>query len=93
MDRCNDGIKELKIGKPPLTGPIYKYEVPTVDRICDNLTLMDPYEQKTIYIADSGYAGDTVHAKRKIYAGEVVAYYVGTKYLKQTYSNLTGQDS
>ena len=71
---------------------MYKYFAPTEYQICDSPTLMDPYEQKTIYIRDSGYAGDTVHARRPISEGEIVAYYVGTKYLKSTYRNLTGQD-
>ena len=92
LSRCNNGVKELKIAKPKSTAPVYKYMAPTPHKICDSPKLMDPYEQKTIYVKDSGYAGDTVYAKRPILAGEIVAYYVGTKYLRGTYRNLTGQD-
>ena len=85
-------MKELKIAPPALSRPTYKYVAPTPHIICDNNTLMDPYESQRVKIVDSGYAGDTVYARRDIAKGQIVAYYIGTIYLTSTYRNLTGQD-
>ena len=95
LDRCNNGVKELKMAPPLKSDVSYKYFSPTPTKICEDYTLMDPYEKKTIYLQSAGYTddnvdlGDTVFAKRDIQRGEIVAYYIGVKYHYRTFMNAT----
>ena len=95
LDRCNNGVKELKMASPLKSDVSYKYFSPTPTKICEDYTLMDPYEKKTIYLQSAGYTddnvdlGDTVFAKRDVQRGEIVAYYIGVKYHHRTFKNAT----
>ena len=78
-ERCNRGIKEIKVAEPARDGPIYNFHKINAIRINDKPTLMDPYERKTVYIQDSPVAtGEGAFAKRDIKSGELVCYYSGT---------------
>ena len=80
---------------PSKNGASYKYFSPTPTKMCEDYTLMDPYEKKTIYLQSAGYTdangdlGDTVFAKRDVQRGEIVAYYIGVKYHHRTFKNAT----
>ena len=80
-ERCNRGMKEIRIGKPKQNAPIFKYTRPTRTRIADQPTLMDPYTRKNIFISE-GEEGDGVFAKRNISQGEVIMYYSGIRWNK-----------
>ena len=75
-ERCNRGMKEIRIGKPKENSPIFRYSRPTRIRIGDQPDIMDPYERRNIYISD-GKEGDGVFAKKHIPKGEVIMYYSG----------------
>ena len=78
-ERCNRGIKEIRVAEVARDGPIYNFHKINAIRINDKPTLMDPYERKTVYIQDSPVAtGDGAFAKRDIKSGELVCYYTGT---------------
>ena len=68
-ERCNKGIKEIKIAKPKENAIIYKYQRPTRVNIGDQPRVMDPYTKKIFYIGD-GTKDDGVFAKRDIANGE-----------------------
>ena len=76
-ERCNDGIKEIKISKVKASAPTFKYSRPTRVNIGDQPTVMDPYEKKTVYINTTTWGDDGLFAKRDIKEGEIVAYYAG----------------
>ena len=75
-ERCNKGIKEIKIARPKSDGPSFKYQRPDRLRIGDQPRLMDPYTKKNIYIGD-GKKDDGVFAKRNIAKGQLVMYFSG----------------
>ena len=96
LERCNLGIKEIKIARPKLGDPELKYFRPNRLRIGDHPRVMDPYTKKMVYI-DNGVKEEGVFAKRNINKGELVTYYSGlfwniteqslftrTKYCNQT---------
>ena len=95
-ERCNKGIKEIKVAKPKKGRTTFKYQRPTRLRIGDQPRVMDPYTKKTIYIGD-GKKDDGVFAKRDIANGEIVMYYSGlfwneshqALYTMDTYKNQT----
>ena len=80
-ERCHQGMKEIRVGKPKQNAPIFKYTRPTRTRIADQPTLMDPYTRKNIFISE-GEEGDGVFAKRNISQGEVIMYYSGIRWNK-----------
>ena len=80
-ERCHQGMKEIRIGKPKPDAPIFKYSRPTRIRIADQPALMDPYTRKNIFISE-GEEGDGVFAKRDISQGEVIMYYSGIRWNK-----------
>ncbi len=51
-ERCKHGMKELKFAKPNWILPIFKYQRPTWIQPGDQPTVADPFELRTIYIAD-----------------------------------------
>ena len=76
-ERCNRGIKEIKVAKPTAAStPILKYVRPNRIRIGDQPTIMDPFERKYIFIAD-GKKEDGVFAKKGINKGDIILYYSG----------------
>ena len=80
-ERCHQGMKEIRLAKPKINAPTYKYNRPTRTRIADQPTLMDPYTRKNIYISE-GKEGDGVFARRNISQGEVIMYYSGLRWNK-----------
>ena len=68
-ERCNNGIKEIKVAKLKLDDPILKFSRPDRIRIGDHPRMMDPYTKNIIYI-NNGVSQDGVFAKRDIEKGE-----------------------
>ena len=75
-ERCNEGIKEIRVAKPKDNEPSLKYSRPDHLRIGDHPRVMDPYTKKNFYIGD-GKKEDGVFARRDIKKGELVLYYSG----------------
>lgn len=75
-ERCNQGIKEIKLTMPQDVAPTFKYNPPSRIRIGDQPRVMDPYDQKYVYIQD-GKKDDGVFAKRMIFQGDLICYYSG----------------
>ena len=98
-ERCNRGIKEIRIAKPKDDTPYFKYQRPDCLRIGDQPRVMDPYTKKNIYIG-GGKKDDGVFAKRNIAKGELVMYYSGlicnttehALYTMNTYQNQTWEE-
>ena len=95
-ERCNDGIKEIKISKIKSDAPTFKYSRPTNMDIGDQPTVMDPYEKQIVYVNTTDWGDDGLFAKRDIKKGELVAYYNGLLF-NQTenelwFDNQTGYD-
>jgi len=95
-ERCNDGIKEIKISKIKSDAPTFKYRRPTNMDIGDQPTIMDPYEKQIVYVNTTDWGDDGLFAKRDIKKGELVAYYNGLLF-NQTenelwFDNQTGYD-
>ena len=76
-ERCNDGIKEIKVATPLPDSPVFKFERSTRISLGDKLTKTDMYEKKNIYIKKTKWGDDGVFAKRNINKHELVAYYNG----------------
>ena len=75
-ERCNKGIKEIKVAKPKEDAPILTYSRPNRLRIGDQPRVMDPFTKKNIYIGN-GTKDDGVFAKRDMQKGDLVMYYSG----------------
>ena len=75
-ERCNKGIKEIRVATPKENEPSLKYSRPTRLRIGDQPRVMDPYTKKNFYIGN-GKKDDGVFSKRDIKKGELVMYYSG----------------
>lgn len=79
-ERCNDGIKELKLSRRNQIKkkdiPIFRFYRNTRVRI-HQPTLMDPFEKNTVFIRTDDKKGDGLFARRDIESNEVVAYYSG----------------
>ena len=89
-ERCNKGIKEIKVEPVKNDAPILKYnfnQFPSVQSnhfgIGDQPRVMDPYAKKNIYIGKN----EGVYAKRKILRGELVMYYSGLKWNQTNLQN------
>ena len=76
-ERCNDGIKEIKVSVPKPDTPTFKYKRPTRLNYGEQPTVMDPYEKNIVYIKESAWGDDGLFAKRDIKPKEVVTYYSG----------------
>ena len=98
-ERCNKGIKEIKIAKPKNGAPTFTYSRPTRLWIGDQPRVMDPFTQKNIYIGD-GKKDDGVFAKKDINKGDMFMYYSGlfwnmleqALFTADTYRNQTMDD-
>ena len=69
-ERCNDGIKEIKVATPLRDSPVFKFKRSTRISVGDNPTKMDMYEKKNIYIKKTKWGDDGVFAKRNIKKNE-----------------------
>ena len=76
-ERCNDGMKEIKISMPIYDAPTLKYRRTTRLDIGDQPTVMDPLEKRFIYINETERGDDGLFAKKDIGPDQVVAYYSG----------------
>ena len=75
-ERCNAGVKEIKVAKPKKNAPTYTYNRPTRLRIGDQPKVMDELDKKNTYIGE-GKKEDGVFAKKDIKKGDVIMYYSG----------------
>ena len=75
-ERCNLGVKEVKFDIPNTLSPTFQYKARSMSEIGDQPTLMDPYEQKKIYI-DFGVKDDGMFARNDIEKDDLIAYYSG----------------
>ena len=75
-ERCNRGIKEIKVAVPTDNVPTLKYVRPNRIRIGDQPTVMDPLDRKYTFIGD-GKKEDGVFAKKDIVKGDIFMYYSG----------------
>ena len=75
-ERCNRGIKEIKLARPKTSSPLLKYFRPNQIRIADQPRVMDALDKRNIYIKTAEFE-DSVFARRDIPSGEIVAYYSG----------------
>ena len=80
-ERCNHGMKEIRIASPKPHATTVRYSRPSRIRIGDQPLTMDPLERKNIYISD-GEEGDGVFAKIDISQGDVIMYYSGIRWNK-----------
>jgi hypothetical protein len=76
-ERCNDGIKEIKLSAVKPDAPTFKYSRPTRVNIGDQPNEMDPYERKFVYINTTKWGDDGLFAKKDIKENELVSYYSG----------------
>ena len=75
-ERCNDGIKEIKVSVAKKNSPVFSFK--RNDRIrVHNPTVMDPYEKSIVYINTTELKGDGLFARRDIEPFELVSYYSG----------------
>ena len=93
-ERCNDGIKEIKVDQPKMDSPDFSFKRNTRIRIHDPIR-MDPYEKKNVY-ADTTERGDMgLFARKNLRRNELIAYYSGTIHHWKDYSlplNMTGYE-
>ena len=64
---------------------VFRYDPSTCMRISRDPLLEDPYEQDTVYVAQSGIAtdaGEGLFAKRNLRKGELVALFSGLREVK-----------
>ena len=76
-ERCNNGIKEIKIAKPKTGSPILKFKRNTKQHIYD-ATIMDQYEKNMVYVKNTAESEEGLFAKKDIKPNEIVSYYSGT---------------
>ena len=76
-ERCNDGIKEIKLSSVQPDVPEFKYSRPTRVNIGNQPNRMDPYEKKFVYVNTTKWGDDGLFAKKDIKKDELVSYYSG----------------
>ena len=78
-ERCNLGLKEIKISAPKDTTSTFKYMRPTRHVITNQPTLEDPFELHHVFVANvnrvNGEKG--LFARKNLEIGQVLAYYSG----------------
>ena len=93
-ERCYEGIKEIRM-RPSEYGKdvIWEKEETNVNNIGKNRKVMDPYERKSVYVAQATnpLANEGLFAKRKFSRGDIVSYYGGQKLFTEdkVFSNMT----
>ena len=91
-ERCNDGIKEIKVDRPKFGGPNISFQRNARNRI-HNPTVMDHFEKKNVYEDKTKRGDDGLFARKNLLAKNVIAYYSGTIHSWKDYSepkNITG---
>ncbi len=69
-ERCLDGVKQIRLSRPPPDAPTYRFSLGTEVRVSGNQpTLTDPYETKMVYVGDVPGLGEGVFAKKNIKKG------------------------
>ena len=95
-ERCNDGIKEIKVSAIIPDSPTFKYSRPNRIHIGDQPTKVDPYESRYVYIKETRWGDDGVFAKKEIEKDDIVAYYSGMRFngseMELFPANQTGYD-
>ena len=95
-ERCNDGLKEIKVALSKSKKASFTFERTTRVRV-HQPTLMDPYEKRFVYVNTTERGDDGLFARKDINANELVAYYGGTLSPVENscipiHSNLTGHE-
>ena len=83
-ERCNNGVKELKIVHAKHNKDIiWEKEDTNLSFIGKNRKVMDPYERKSVYVGKSTKpkANEGLFARRTFLPGDIVSYYGGQKVL------------
>ena len=80
-ERCNKGIKEIKVAKPKVKSPFLSYDRPNTIRVGANPTVIDPFEQKNVYLR-TGKFGDYIVAKKNFSEGDLIMFYTGLMHNK-----------
>ena len=91
-ERCNDGIKEVKVDRLKLDEPSIGFQRNTRNRI-HNPTIMDHFEKKNVYVDQTDRGDVGLFARKNLRAKNVIAYYSGTIHSWKNYSepkNITG---
>ena len=76
-ERCNEGLKQIKVSSPRMESPIFSFKRNNKLRI-HHPRIMDPFEKNTVYVKETKGKGDGLFARRNIDANEVVSYYSGS---------------
>ena len=76
-ERCNEGLKEIKVSSPRMESQIFSFERNNKLRI-HHPRIMDPFEKNTVYVKETDAKGDGLFARRNIDANEVVSFYSGS---------------
>ena len=92
-ERCNDGLKEIKISKVKTGAPTFKYSRPSRVNFGDKPTVMDPYENQMVFVNTTKWGDDGLFAKRDIKKGELVAYYSGLVFNRTEMEILTANQT
>ena len=64
-ERCNDGIKEIKISPLPKENPVFSFKRNNRLRI-HAPTIMDPFEKNTVYVQTTEGRGEGLFAHRTL---------------------------
>ena len=76
-ERCNNGMKEIRVATPKFNSQVHKFKRNTRLRIY-NSTIIDPFEKQMVYVKNTALSGEGLFVKKDIVAYEIVAYYSGT---------------
>ena len=76
-ERCNNGMKEIRVATPKYNSPVHMFKRNTRLRIY-NSTIIDPFEKQMVYVKNTALSGEGLFVKKDIAAYEIVAYYSGT---------------
>ncbi len=69
-ERCLNGLKQIRVGRPSPSSPTYRYALANEIRVSGGQpTLTDPYETRMVYVSDIPGLGEGVFAKRNIKKG------------------------
>ena len=87
--KCKDEVLQIKT-KVKIESSVYKHDPPTTLKISSNPTLRDPLEQKSYYLRVGDF-GDSLFAKKDFVKGDLISYYNGIWYKKDTvnWDNMT----
>ena len=80
-ERCNDGVKELKLSIDKETNIVWKNSGMGLYNYGNQPQTMDPHEKKSVYVKRSSNprAHEGLFARRKIRKGQLVSFYGGER--------------